>query len=179
MGRLTLAAAASVAGILSGLAAGILGRAAMRLVALIRGDAPGFSITGTIGILIVFFAMGCALAFVFSVLAASHPTRLRPGLWSLAGVALFACVLLLTPLRQELGGRPEFIALFVPVGLLLGWASARLTLVISRFLPERAGAGRALYGLLAAPGVLATLGLPVLLVFGVLQSIGVIPIPNQ
>jgi hypothetical protein len=88
-------------------------------------------------------------------------------------------VVLLTPLRSELAGRPAFIALFLPVGLLLGWASAWLTLLVSRSMPERRGAGRFLYGLLAAPAVLATVAVPVLLVFGILQSIGVIAIPNQ
>jgi hypothetical protein len=149
----------------------------MRLVAVIRGDAPGFSITGTIGILVVFLVMGCALAFVFALLVPRN--RLRPLWWSLAGVGLLACVVLLTPLRSELAGRPAFMALFLPVGLLLGWSAAWLTLVISRSLPELGGAARALYGVLAAPAVLATVAVPVLLVFGILQSIGVIPIPNQ
>ncbi len=111
----------------------------MRLVAVIRGDAPGFSITGTIGILIVFLVMGCSLALLFAILYARRSARPRPGWWSLAGVALFACVVLLTPLRQELGGRPELLALFIPIGLLLGWAAAWLTLVISRSLPELGG----------------------------------------
>jgi hypothetical protein len=157
--------------------AGILGRIDMRLVAVIRGDAPGFSITGTIGILLVFLIMGCALALLFALLAVGR--RTRPAWWSLIGVALFAGVLLLTPLRQELGGRPVFIALFVPVGLLLGWASAWLTLLISRSLPERIGPGRLVYGLLAAPSLVAAIVLPLLLVLGVLQVIGVVPIANQ
>ena len=178
-GRLGLAAAATVAGTVSGLVAGVLARMAMRLVAVSRGDVPGFSIRGTIGILIVFLLMGCALALLFAILVARRSARPRPGWWSLAGAALFACVVLLTPLRQELGGRPEFVALFVPVGLLLGWSSAWLTLTISRSLPEPGGAARPLYGVLAAPAVLATLAVPLLLIFGILQSIGVIPIPNQ
>jgi hypothetical protein len=92
---------------------------------------------------------------------------------------LLAAVVLITPLRSELAGRPEFIVLFLPVGLLLGWGSAWPTLVISRALPKPDGAARYLYGLLAAPAVLATIAVPVLLVFGILQSIGIIPIPNQ
>ena len=175
-GRLRLAAAASIAGILSGLLAGVLGRIDMRLVAVIRGDAPGFSITGTIGILLVFLIMGCTLALLFALLAVG---RAGPAWWSLIGVALFAGVLLLTPLRQELGGRPTFIALFVPVGLLLGWASAWLTLLISRSLPERTGPGRLVYGLLAAPSLVAAIALPLLLVLGILQVIGVVPIADQ
>jgi hypothetical protein len=149
----------------------------MRLVAAIRGDAPAFSITGTIGILLVFLVMGCALALLFALLAARRPAG--PAWWSLVGVALIGWVVLLTPLRSELGGRPVFIALFLPVGLLLGWASAWLTLLISRLLPERMGAGRLVYGVLATPAVLAALVLPVLMVFGVLQLIGVVPIPSQ
>ena len=178
-GRLRLAAAATIAGIASGLVAGVLARIAMRLVAVSRGDVPGFSITGTVGILMVFLVMACTLALLFAILVARRSARPRPGWWSLAGVALFACVVLLTPLRQELGGRPEFLALFVPVGLLLGWSSAWLTLTISRSLPEPGGAARPLYGVLAAAAVLATLALPLLLVFGILQSVGVIPLQNQ
>jgi hypothetical protein len=173
------AAAATIAGTVSGIAAGILGRIAMRLVAVIQGDVPGFTLAGTIGILVVFLAMGCALALLYATLAAGHRLKVRPEWWSLAGVALFTCVVLVTPLRQELGGQPAFIALFVPVGLLLGWSSAWLTLAISRALPALDGAVRFLYGVLAAPAVLAALAVPVLLVFGILQSMGVIPIPNQ
>lgn len=172
------AAAAAIAGIACGLLAGVLGRIAMRLVALMRGDTPEFSITGTIGILFVFLLMGCALALLYAILRAGS-ARPRPWWWSPAGVGMLAAVVLLTPLRSELAGRPAFIALFVPIGLLLGWSSAWLTLWISRSLPEPSGAARYLYGLVAAPGVLAALALPVLLAFGILQSIGVIPIPNQ
>jgi hypothetical protein len=151
----------------------------MRIVAVIRGDVPDFSITGTIGILLVFLLMGCALALVFAIVTRGNPARPGPGWWSLAGVGLLAGVVLLTPLRSELAGRPAFLVLFLPVGLLLGWASAWLTLVISRSLPESGGAARYLYGLLAAPAVLATVAVPVLLVVGILQSVGVIPVPNQ
>jgi hypothetical protein len=174
-----LAAAASIAGILSGLAAGLLARIAMRLVALIRGDVPAFSTSGTIGIVVVFFVLGCALALLFAILAAGRRSRLRLGWWSLVGVVVLAWVVLLTPLRQELGGRPAFIALFLPIGLLLGWASGWLTLVISRSLPEAGGPGRLAYGLLAVPAFLAAIATPVLLAFGLLQVIGVVPIPNQ
>jgi len=149
----------------------------MRLVALIRGDVPAFSISGTIGILVVFLAMGCALALVFAMLAAGR--RVRPAWWSLTGVGLFAWVVLLTPLRQELGGRPVFIALFVPVGVLLGWASAWLTLLISRAMLDRSGPGGLVYGLLAAPGLVAAIAMPLLMVLGILQVIGVVPIANQ
>ena len=172
-------AAATIAGIVSGLVAGVLGRIAMRIVAVVRGDVPDFTITGTIGILLVFLLMGGALALVFAIVARGNPARPGPGWWSLAGAGLLAGVVLLTPLRSELAGRAAFIALFLPVGLLLGWGSAWLTLVISRWLPEPGGAGRYLYGLLAAPAILATVAVPALLVFGILQSIGVIPIPNQ
>ena len=174
-----MAAAATIAGIVSGLVAGVLGRIAMRIVAVSRGDVPSFSITATIGILIVFLVMGCALALVFAIVARGNPARPEPGWWSLAGVGLLAGVVLLTPLRSEVAGRPAFLVLFLPVGLLLGWGSAWLALVIARSLPNPSGAARYLYGLVAAPAVLATLAVPVLLVFGILQSIGVIPIPDQ
>jgi len=71
--RLPILAAASMAGVAGGLTAGILARLTMRLVVLLRGDTPEFSLPGTAGILLTFVAMGGALAVLYSLRRTAAP----------------------------------------------------------------------------------------------------------
>jgi hypothetical protein len=94
-------------------------------------------------------------------------------------VALFAAVILVTPLRQELAAPAELL-LFVLVALLLGALPAWLSPVARRSLPDaRTGRVRVGYRVLAVPALLATLVLPLMLLAGVLQLLGVIPVPTD
>lgn len=164
--------AATLGGVIAGTAAGLLARAAMRAVALTRGVPTELSVTGTVGILFVFVLMALGVAT-----ARAWTRRGSARRWSLAGVALFVAVVLLTPLRQELAAPAELL-LFVPVALLLGAGPAWLSEVVRRKLPEpRTVLARLGYRALAVPAILATLALPVMLVGGVLQVIGIIPVP--
>src|SRR5712692_8640687 len=62
----------------------------MRLVGLIHGHIPEFSVTGTIGILVAFLAMACALAFAFDVVAATRRFWPRPR-WCCCSSAFSRC----------------------------------------------------------------------------------------
>jgi hypothetical protein len=178
--RLRIAASASIAGITAGFVAGGLARLAMRLIVVLRGDAPDFSLIATAGIVITFIAMAAALAVTYALVSRGFRRGPAPVWWALAGLGLLACVLFLTPLRQELDRGPQFVVLFIPVGLLLGWLSAWLTKAVAELLPEAAG-GLQLggYAVLAVPGVLSLVALPILMLVGILQVIGVIPVPTN
>lgn len=174
--RLRLTAASGLATLGAGLAAGLLARLAMRAVALLTGQPPEFSIPGTVGILLAFTVMAAPLAGAY-VAWGRHRRRIRSA-WPLAGLLVFAAVVTLTPLRSELGGRPALIPLFAPAALMLGWGGALLVEAVLPRLPERGGGARiALYGTASLPGAAGTILLPLLLVMGVLQTLGVIEVP--
>jgi hypothetical protein len=174
------ASAATLGGAAGGVVVGLLARADMRLVALIRDQAPELSLFGTVGVVFTFLLMALGLATAYVWWRRDGPSigELRPAAtWSLAGVALFLAVLLLTPLRQELA-RPAELLLFVPVALLLGAVPAWLTGAFRQALPEpRTAPVRIGYRVLAAPAILASITLPLMLLVGVLQLLGVIPVP--
>lgn len=174
------ASAATLGGTAGGIVVGLLARADMRLVALVRHQAPEFGIVGTMGVLFTFVLMALGLATAYMWWHRGRPSIVdarAAARWSLAGVALFLAVLLLTPLRQELSA-PAEILLFAPVALLLGAAPVWLAGVFQGVLPEpRTAPGRLGYRVLAAPAVLASIVLPLMLLVGVLQTLGVIPVP--
>lgn len=174
------ASAATLGGSVGGVVVGLLARADMRLVALIRDQAPEFSFFGSAGVVFTFLLMALALATAYMWWQRGRPSvgdARSAARWSLAGVALFLAVLLLTPLRQELSAPAELL-LFVPVALLLGAVPVWLAGVFRRALPEpRTAPVRLGYRLLAAPAVLASIVLPLMLLVGVLQTLGVIPVP--
>jgi hypothetical protein len=174
------ASAVTLGGIVGGTLVGLLARADMRLVALVRHETPALSLFGSAGIVITFMlmAIGLATAYVWSQRGRRSESGTRSAArWSLAGVALFAAVVLLTPLRQELAAPVELL-LFVPVALLLGAVPAWLTGTFLRALPEpRTASARVGYRLLAAPAILGSIVLPLMLLGGVLQVLGVIPVP--
>ena len=157
---------------------GIVARLLMRLIARLQGHALEFSLGGTIGILFTFTAMAAALGMTYALLSRRFRRGPKPRWWALAGLGLFAVVLFATPLRQEIGLGPNFVALFLPVALLLGWMPAWLGRVLAARLPApRTGLGSTGYVVLAIPGWLSLVALPLLLVFGILQTVGVIPVP--
>lgn len=174
------ASAATLGGAAGGIVIGLLARADMRLIALIRHDAPELSLFGSAGVVFTFLVMALGLATAYMWWQRGRPSvgEARPAArWSFAGVALFVAVVLLTPLRQELAAPAELL-LFVPVALLLGAGPAWLSGAFRRALPEaRTARVRAGYRLLAAPAILASIGVPLMLLFGVLQLLGVIPVP--
>ena len=176
--RMRTLASASVAGIAAGLLCGVLARVAMRLIVLVRGEAAEFSLTGTGGIVMTFIAMAAALAVLYAVLTSGY--RRGPGAlwWTLAGLALLAVALFLTPLRQELARGPAFVVLFIPIGLLLGWIPASLGRVLrSRLATPTSPLASAGYVALSVPGLISVIAMPLLIIFGILQLVGVIPVP--
>jgi hypothetical protein len=174
--------AVTLGGILGGGVVGFLARADMLLVTLVRHDTPAFSLIGSAGIVITFvlMAIGLTTACVWSQRDKLSPSGTRlAARWSLAGVALFSAVVLLTPLRQELAAPGELL-LFVPIALLLGAVPVWLTGIFVRALPEpRTTPARVGYRLLAAPAFLASILVPLMLLGGVLQVLGVIPVPDN
>ncbi len=174
--------AATVGGVVAGIVVGLLARADMRVVALIRQAPTELSLFGSVGIVIAFVLMALGLATAFTWWRRGRPSGAEAGAaarWSLAGVALFTAVVLLTPLRQELAAPAELL-LFVPVALLLGAGPAWLSQLARRSLPEARALGPRLgYRVLAIPAILATLILPLMLLAGVLQLLGVIPVPTE
>ncbi len=133
---------------------------------------PGFSIFGTIGILITFVFMSLALALTYAWWGRGRGIAF----WALPGLLLFLAVLFITPLRQQLAAASELL-LFLPVVVVLGPASALITTVASRGLP--AIGSRVGYRLLAVPAVVSLVAVPLLLAFGALQTAGVIAVPTD
>ena len=178
--RLRVLGSASLSGIAAGLVTGGLARLMMRVIVLLRGESPALSLTGTIGILIVFVTMAGALGMSYALISRGFRRGPAPGWWALAGLGLLALVLLITPLRQEIARGPQFVALFIPVGLLLGWMPAWLSRVAVGHLPKaRGGFASTGYAVLAAPGFLFLIALPILMVLGILQLTGIIPVPTN
>jgi len=172
------ASAATFGGVAAGVIVGLLARADMRLVALVRQQEPHLSLFGTFGVLFTFVLMALALATASMFTRRDRPSvggRARAARWSIAGLGLLTAVVLVTPLRQELAAPAELL-LFVPVALLLGAAPVWLTEAVQGALPAaRTTAARLGYRLLAAPAIIASL----LIVVGVLQLSGVIPVPTE
>lgn len=178
--RLRSLASASLSGIAAGLVAGGLARLAMRLIVLLRGETPELSLGGTIGILITFAAMGAALGMTYALVSRGFRRGPVAGWWALAGLGLLASVVFVTPLRQEVARGPQFVALFIPIGLLLGWMPAWLGKITAGHLPKtRSALASTGYALVAAPGFFFLVALPLLMVVGILQLVGVVPVPTE
>lgn len=167
-----------MAGIITGVVVGLVARLAMRFIALMTSESPHFSLAGTAGILSVFALMAGAVALIYALVSRGYRRGPTPIWWALAGLGPLAFAIFLTPLRQEIAKGPAFVALFIPIGLLLGWMAAWLGKGLSSRLPVPAGgAASAGYAFLSLPGVLSLVGLPLLIVFGILQLVGVVPLP--
>ena len=152
----------------------------MRLIVIVLGQAAEFSITGTFGIVMTFVAMSAALAVLYLFLTSSYRAGPRPGSWSLAGLGLLAVAVFLTPLRQEVARGPAFVVLFIPIGLLLGWIPAWLGSRLARQLSVPSSRlACASYAVLSIPGAISVVAMPLLIVFGILQLVGVIPVPSS
>jgi hypothetical protein len=174
------ASAATLGGAAGGIFIGVLARADMRLVALVRQQAQDFSLFGSAGVVFTFLLMALGLATTYVWSQRGRPTvaeRRGAVRWSLAGLALFVAIVLLTPLRQELAAPAELV-LFIPVALLLGAVPAWLSGTFLHALPDpRTATLRVVYRLLAAPAIVSTVLVPLMLIGGVLQLVGVIPVP--
>ena len=178
--RLRTLAAASIAGVVTGLVCGVLARLAMRLIVVVRGEAAEFTLTGSAGIVMTFIAMACALGVGFALLSSGYRRGPRASWWTLAGLFLLAVSLFLTPLRQEVARGPAFIVLFVPIGLFLGWGPAVLgSLLSKRLSTPTGGLASAGYMILSIPGLISVVAMPLLIVFGILQLVGMIPVPSS
>jgi hypothetical protein len=164
------AAAATVGGLGAGLIVGAFARLDMRAIALVRGEPTNFSTVGTLAILITFVLMSLVLALTYAWWSRGRGIAF----WVLPGLVLFLAVLFMTPLRQELAA-PFELLLFAPVALVLGPAAAGITTFASRALPV--AASRLEYRLLALPAIVSLIALPLLLLGGVLQTVGVIAVP--
>jgi hypothetical protein len=158
-------------GLGAGLIVGTFARLDMRAIALVRGEPANFSIGGTVGILVTFALMSLALALSYAWWSRGRGIAF----WTLPGLALFLAVLFITPLRQELAAPAELL-LFAPVALVLGPVAAGLTTIACGALPV-AGKWRA--RLLAVPAIVSLIAMPLLLLVGALQTVGVIAVPAE
>lgn len=165
------AAAATVGGVGAGLIGGAIARLDMRVIALVRGGPAEFSVAGTIGIVVTFVAMSLALAVSYAWWARGRGVAV----WAIPSLVLFLAVLFITPLRQELVA-PSELLFFLPVAVALGPAAAGMTVLASGVLPVAASPLG--YRLLAIPAIASLIFLPVLLLFGALQTAGVIAVPS-
>jgi hypothetical protein len=142
--RVDLAAVAAIgiAAVLAGVAGGILARFAMRLVALVLGLTPAFTVTGTMGIVFIFVLVALVVAVVYMLATAALPGNTRKR-------ALIVCAALLTIMMSFFilvaGGEvpaepPLTVALlilgFVPIpigmGLVLVYGAAKLETQLAR-----------------------------------------------
>ena len=163
--------AAGLATVPVGLVSGLLARAAMRGVAVVTGQPVELSLGGTLGIVLVFVLLAGALATGYAMVAGRvrRPGALGLGLPTVAAATLFLAVLELTPLRSELGDRAPLLPLFLPAVLALGSGGAIGTELLARRLRPRR--------VYAVPAVVGAVLVPLMMVLGVLQSTGVIPVP--
>lgn len=125
------ALSAAVSGVILGLAA----RLVMRFVALESGMRGGFSIGGSLEVIVFGALVGAPIALVFFLLRPRLRVR-APWAGLIAGFAVFAVMALLPPeaARSALDGTPDtpgatalaFAILFLAWGVLLEFQAARL-----------------------------------------------------
>lgn len=134
-----------IAGAMSGLVAGGLARIAMRVVAILAGERPEFSVEGTVGILFIFAILGIIAALPYLVVRRWLP---GPSTGKGLGYGIILAALICIPFFRvgdgELGIVSPVIgaALFAPVGLCYSMALAPiLSRVERRFSPAQPVAG--------------------------------------
>jgi hypothetical protein len=122
----------TLGGIAASIPAWILARIAMRAVAVIGGDTPSFSISGTLNILKYAVLMGGAWGMVFGVLLPFFKKPIQVNSFRL-GVFLALILLLMSIVSGEevmalnLGWAvPIFLLVPLAYGLTLGWVTSRL-----------------------------------------------------
>lgn len=134
--NLNTVAATLGAGLVSGLVAGVLARIAMRVVALLAGQPPEFSIVGTIGIGVVFSALGIIVALIFWGLRFVLPGgRLVQGM--IFGVLLAALTAI--PFFQATDGEFGIASPWIGAGLFgsIAWSDAMLLALLLPRLERR------------------------------------------
>lgn len=115
--------AGGLAGLVGGMVAGAMARIAMRVVAIIAGERPEFSVMGTIGILIIFALLGLIAVFPYLMvrrwLPGRYPTK---GLLYGVVLAMLICIPFFRTSEGELGIVSPVIgaALFAPIGVVYG-----------------------------------------------------------
>lgn len=118
--------ASAVAGVAAGAFGGALARLAMRGVALLMGQAPGFSIEGTLGILTIFAMFGFVVALPWTLVRLLSPWTRRTRALALAAILT---ALLILPLygvatgdlqNASTGQVVQLMLLFLPIPFLMG-----------------------------------------------------------
>ncbi|HUF40269.1 MAG TPA: hypothetical protein VMN57_17230 [Anaerolineales bacterium] len=119
-----------ICGAAAGLVAGVLARGAMRVVAVLAGQTPGFSIGGSLFIILFGALLGTAPGLLYAFTLPVWPASAgRKGL--VIGVALallFAVPVLLVEPEGELALIPRWTTalLFAPIGLVYGLVLGRV-----------------------------------------------------
>ena len=117
------------AGAAAGAAGGVLARVAMRVVALIAGNEPVFTVAASLGIVMIFAIVGIVGSVVWMALSRLLHLRARPGATLLA-VGLM--LLLAGPIFEAASGDLasastgtilKFMLLFIPVPLTIAWGT--------------------------------------------------------
>ena len=115
--------AAGLVGLVAGaLVGGIGGRLAMRLVVVIGGLEPSFSIEGTVGIMVIAAIFGLIVGLIYGVVRPFIPVR---GLWKGLAFGLVLAALISLPFFLAPGGELNLVspavgaALFGAIGLSL------------------------------------------------------------
>lgn len=134
-----------IAGAMSGVVAGGLARIAMRVVAILAGERPEFSVEGTVGILFIFAILGIIAALPYLVVRRWLP---GPSTGKGLGYGIILAALICIPFSRvgdgELGIVSPVIgaALFAPIGLCYSMALIPvLRRVERRFSPAQPVAG--------------------------------------
>lgn len=114
----------SLCGVIGGTAAGAVSRLSMRLIALEAGMQPGFSVGGTLGILIIGAIMGIPFAFLYAAIRRfiPLPERYRGLAYGLMLSALFIAVPFIFFAEGELSLVDPLLGIlfFLPVPLTFG-----------------------------------------------------------
>lgn len=172
----------AVSGGVAGLVAGVLARIAMRIVAVVGGMTPGFSIGGTLGILVIVALFGMAPGLLYAVtLPIWQATPVRKG--RVMGVILAVLIVvafLSIDAEGELALIPVWItalmfgAIALVFGFVFGAVAGRLTPGAAAAAPDSTRFVRAA-GLLAVVGGLVSGGIELFLAaaFPAAQVVGV------
>ncbi|MCL4862259.1 MAG: hypothetical protein KJZ93_22780 [Caldilineaceae bacterium] len=137
--------ASMIAGATSGVAAGGLARIAMRVVAILAGERPAFSVGGTVGILVIFAILGIIAAFPYLIVRRWLPgPSVGKGMVYGMMLAALICIPFFRAGEGELGivSPVTGATLFAPIGLFYSMAlSPILRRVERRFTQAQPVAG--------------------------------------
>lgn len=125
----------SISGICGGIVLGIGGRASMRAIALGAGLPPGFSLGGTVEVLLTGLLIGVPAAFAFVLLRRFLPRRSISAGAPFGALLLLALTILPPPAARSAAASVDrlgvtlvaFAPVFIAYGVLVAWVADRMS----------------------------------------------------